>query len=412
MNFLLKSIFFLSLLTSSYACRDDNENTVYQAPIEERVIDTLTVEEIKVHYKKFLEITKSLSAVNIEAELAKIKYDVVFTTVKYSGEDPLGNKRTLSGLVGYPLLPTTSQEKKLRVASIQHGTLFSESQAPSKNNFKSINEIRDILTLVIPAHENGHIVVMPDYFGYGSDEAAPHYYEHRASLATASRGLIELMTPYTAQRKLMLSYDKLYLLGYSEGGFATMSTLKSFSENNSNFKDIITVSGAGAYDKEMTASRIVAEEEGDSPTFTASYSWVLLTYNAAYKINRSLDKLFEPAVLDEIKTYVGNDLIMQTQTLLPDPVKVFTREFSKGLINKTDTAYINAVRDNNVSDFDVKGSLDLVHGSADTWVPTYNTDSTYVRLKRRNINVEKTIVDGGTHASSYAVFAIKSLSKF
>lgn len=419
MKIFLTYFFCLSLLVSSYACSDDNNdnkaNNSFSPAYETLVIDTLKAEEIKGYYKTFLEQTKGFSGVDADAELAKIKYDVVFTAVKYQGVDPFGKTRTLSGLVGYPILPaskTKKVEKALRVASIQHGTLFSESQAPSKSSFKAVNPIRDILTIVIPAHENGYVLVMPDYFGYGADEAEAHYYEHRPTLAAASRDLINAIPEYAAKKSLKINTDKLFLLGYSEGGFATMSTLKSFSENASQYKDFVTVAGAGAYDKEVTATRIVGQKTGDSPTFTASYAWVLLTYNSAYKIDRDLDKLFQPAVLPEIKGYVGNDLIMQTQTLPLEPVNVFLADFAKGLVDKTDKPYMEALRDNNVSDFDAKGSLDLIHGSADTWVPTYNTDSAYVRLQKRGIKVEKTIVPNGTHSSTYPFFAIKALSKF
>lgn len=418
MKFLLKPLFCLSLVISSYACSDDDNNnkpTICPGPLAEEimVIDTLKVEEIKGYYKTFLEQTKGFSGLDAEAELAKVKYDVVFTSIKYQGVDPFGKVRTLSGLVGYPILPATKVkvEKELRIASIQHGTIALESQAPSKSTFEVVNPIRDILTLVIPAHESGYVVVMPDYFGYGTDEAQAHYYEHRPTLAAASKGLIDVIPEYAGYKGLKVNTDKLFLLGYSEGGFATMSTLKSFSEQASQFKDFVTVAGAGAYDKEITATRIVGQKTGDSPTFTASYAWVLLSYNSAYKINRDLDKLFQPAVLPEIKGYVGNDRIMQSQTLPSEPVNVFLPAFAQGLVDKTDKPYMEALKDNNVSDFAVKGSLDLIHGSADTWVPTYNTDSAYVRLQKRGVKVEKTIVPNGTHATTYPFFVIKALNK-
>lgn len=408
------TILCLSLLTMSYACSDDDNKSSSSSnstATETAVVDTLKVDQIKTYYRTYLTQMQSFVPVDIETEVAKVKYDVAFTTVQYSAVDPFGNVRSVSGLVGYPVLPEQDKNKSLEIASLQHGTLTYPEQAPSKETFADINPVRDILMLVLPSLEKGYILAMPDYFGYGIDQNNLHYYEHRATLAGTSRGLIESIPDYAKNKSLNINSDTLFLLGYSEGGFATISTLKSFSETTSQFKNFVTVAGAGAYDKVKTATDVVQQTTGDDPKFIASYSWVLLTYNNVYKTNRPLNQLFQDAVVPELEKYTDNNNIMLSDNLPLQPNKVFSQTFAQGLADKTDTEFMTILNDNNVSDFAAKGSISLVHGAADSWVPTFNTDSTYARLSRRGVDINKTIVPGGTHATTYAFFALEALNK-
>ena len=415
MKFLKKSILGLSLLAFSYACSDDNDsNSSNYSPVEESgVIDTLSVTQIRGYYKQFLdEMSPYLGSIDINSELSKVVYPVAYTTVKYAAVDPFGKTRTLSGMVGYPVLPDSAKNKSLEVASLQHGTLSYGSQAPSRRTFTDLNILRDVLMLVVPSFEKGYILAMPDYFGYGLDEANLHYYQHRPTLAQASRALIESLPAYAKEKSLTVNTDTLFLMGYSEGGFATVATLKSFSENNSSFKNFVTIAGAGPYDEKETAIQIVQQAKGDSPRFTASYAWVVLSYNHVYKINSVLDSLFQQAIVSEVKKYIDNNNIMQTEALPSAPSKVFSPTLVRNLLDGTDKNFIAAFEDNDISNFMAKGSIDFVHGSADTWVPTFNTDTIYARMQRRGIPVTKTIVPGATHATAYPFFALKALSRF
>lgn len=415
MKFIKNFILLLSVLIFSYACTDDDNNPstlTNTNVVEKNIIGTITVDQIKQFYKIYLTQMKVIVPyINIEAELAKVKYDVMFASVQYLSTDPFGKQRVVSGLIGYPVLPKEDSTKSLNIASLQHGTLTYPEQAPSNETLKDINSVRDILMLVLPSLDKGYILAMPDYFGYGIDQNNLHYYEHRATLASATRKLIELIPSYAKSKSLSVNNDKLYLLGYSEGGFATMSTLKSFSDNSYPFTDFVTIAGSGAYDKVQTATNIVQQTTGDDPKFIASYSWVLLTYNNVYKINRPLNELFQPEVVPVLEKYIDNNSIMTMSGIPTQPNNVFSQTFAKNLADKSDQEFMKVLSDNSVSDFDAKGTVALVYGTADTWVPPFNTDSTYVRFKRRGVDVMKTTVMGGTHATTYAFFAYIALTR-
>ncbi|EGK00116.1 alpha/beta hydrolase family protein [Dysgonomonas gadei] len=405
-NFINKliSCFLLPLLVIS--CNINSQSSLIKS---ENTIKTIKADVIRENYRQYLKNSLKLSDSVLTDELRKIKYDITFTKVTYEATDPFGKTKILSGLIGYPVLPAGDKDKQLSIVSIQHGTLFDESDAPSLNKFKDATTVKDALSLIPATHENGYIVVVPDYFGYGANEKDMHYYEVRSSLAEAARKLIEAVPSFAQDKSLHINLTKLFLFGYSEGGFATMSTLKSFSENPGNFTDITTVAGAGAYDKVETATHVIQQTSGDSPYFTASYLWVLLTYNKVYNINRNLNQLVQPEIESVVKKYTETDKIMQEQQIPSVPSKAFNPIFVKGISEKTDEAFIKALIDNDVSNFEAKGTVVLVHGTKDTWVPTFNTELAYDRLQKRGVNVSTHYFEGGTHSTTYPIFVLKAL---
>jgi len=403
-SYLLISLFILPIT----ACEAKGQSSLIKS---EKKIRTIKADDIRKNYRDYAVKSMQVSGSTADAELAKIKYNVTFSKVTYEATDPFGNVKILSGLIGYPNLPDNEKNKTLTIVSVQHGTLSSESGAPSLNTFKEAGKIRDGLTLIPPAHENGYIIVIPDYFGYGSDEKDIHYYEVRSSLAEATRKLIEAVPSFAKEKSLQVDTTKLYLFGYSEGGFATMSTLKSFSENPSSYKDIITVAGAGAYDKVATATHVIQQTQGVSQSFTASYLWVMLSYNNVYGINRDLNRLVQPEMIPIVNKYIGTDKIMQADKIPSAPSKAFSSEFVKGIVDKTDSQFMSVLEDNNVSDFNALGKVELIHGTKDTWVPTFNTDSAFIRLQKRGVDVNKYLYNDGTHSTTYSIFVLKALSK-
>jgi fermentation-respiration switch protein FrsA (DUF1100 family) len=102
---------------------------------------------------------------------------------------------------------------------------------------------------------------------------------------------------------------------------------------------------------------------------------------------------------------------MQSNKIPSAPSNAFNPAFVEGIVKQTDKAYMNALNDNNVSDFNAIGSVELVHGTNDTWVPTFNTDSAFIRLQHRGVNVNKYLYEGGTHSSTYPVFVLRALRK-
>lgn len=395
-----KLVLTFALLIITFACSDDDDPVKAPDNLKEvKILAQLKVSEIKRTCQMIL-LDAGMPANEVTAFVARFKYDVELAMVDYDVKDPFGHVRTLSGVVSYPMLPDSEKNKKLRIYANTHGTIGFNADAPSQD----LCSIQMNFIMHFPSHENGYIGVFPDYFGYGTDTDQMHYYEHRETLASATRELIDYVPEYVKQKSLQVDFDKLYIIGYSEGGFAALSTLKSYSETPSPFKDFVTLGEAGAYDTKETLKYIFQQAEGTSE-FVASYAWAVMTYDKAYQINRDYNQYFQAEFVPELRKHEGKNSIFEGIDQLPSiPSEIFTADFMKGITEGTDEAFVKALDDNDVSNFDAKGKVYLVHGDQDPWVPSFNTDVAYDRLKARGVNVEKEIIEGGDHHEGTPLF--------
>ena len=101
----------------------------------------------------------------------------------------------------------------------------SENQAPSY--YAPNSEIWSAVSLLA---STGYVVSAPDYLGYGASKALPHPYEHAASLASASADMLRATREFCQQQAVSVT-QKNFLLGYSEGGYATMALHKYLEAN-------------------------------------------------------------------------------------------------------------------------------------------------------------------------------------
>jgi hypothetical protein len=77
----------------------------------------------------------------------------------------------------------------------------------------------------------GYITALPDYIGYGDSGNHFHPYLHAKTLAAAVVNMLKASKTYCATNNIALS-GKLFLAGYSEGGYATMAATKEIQENH------------------------------------------------------------------------------------------------------------------------------------------------------------------------------------
>lgn len=148
---------------------------------------------------------------------ALARYPIRAYRLTYRTHAPDGQEITASGAA---LVPVGAGE--LPVLSYQHGTIMpaSETQAPSYYATGS-----DVWSVVSVLASTGYVVSAPDYIGYGASKALPHPYEHAASLASASADMLRATREFCQQQSVAVN-QKNFLLGYSEGGYATMALHK------------------------------------------------------------------------------------------------------------------------------------------------------------------------------------------
>ena len=146
---------------------------------------------------------------------------------------------TASGLACVP-----SSAGSFPVISFQNGTNTSHQNAPSVNPVNSGYAIMEIMA------SNGYVILMPDYIGFGSSLEILHPYYHRESTSNAIIDLLRAFNELSASGAIKATgNDSLFLMGYSQGGGATLSALYEIENNDAVDMNVIATSGgAGAYD--------------------------------------------------------------------------------------------------------------------------------------------------------------------
>jgi len=322
------------------------------------------------------------------------KFSVKVYKIVYKTKDLAGNEIQASGAV---LIPTTTD--KVSFISYQHGTITKDSEAPS--NFPADGEVGVLSPLYASI---GYVISAPDFLGFGSSKQIPHPYEHRNSLATASIDMLRASKEFCQSLNIGLT-DRLFLTGYSLGGFATMSMQKMIEEQfSSEFKITASVMGAGAYNKTAFSQYVISQNTPLS--FINNYIWVLQTYNIVYGLNRPMSAYFtEP-----------NAAKIQQQgpfaTVALNPKELFNPTFINGVVNATDAPLMNALKDNDVFDWKPQVPTLLVHGRTDDFVIPLNSQTAFDAMRKRGAtNVELALVDGN-HFTAVPAYILQMYSFF
>lgn len=319
--------------------------------------------------------------------------------VVYKTKNTDGTEIQASGALIIPM--GTVFPDPLPLVSYQHGTIFDDKQAPSYYTQDGEGTIASLLASL------GYIVAAPDYIGYGASNNLPHTYEQREGLATACLDMLRASKESITQLKANWNKN-VFIAGYSEGGYATMSLQKKIEDEFPNEFNLKASScGAGAYNKTLSFKTFISTKSSGDPQHNASYIWVLLTYNNIYKLNRPMSAYFiEPFATQITKEQQNARISGNFASLLSDAVK-------KGINDGTDTTLLNAVKDNDVFDWKPKTPTQLYHGTADTYVPFFNSQTAVDAMKKRGAtNVELISIQGGEHGSSVQTYLLGTLSFF
>lgn len=324
---------------------------------------------------------------------ALVRYPIRVYKLTYTTQNTDGQKVTASGAL---LVPITTQA--LPLLSYQHGTISPEGEDRAPSYYGASSEVYSAVSLLA---STGYIVSAPDYIGYGAAKNLPHPYEHAASLASTSLDMMRAAKEFCEKQKVALN-KKNYLLGYSEGGYATMALHKLIEEKYpTEFVVTASAPGAGAYHKTAFANYILSSEQKLS--FLSSYVWVLDTYNRVYNINRAPNYYFNQPWATQLQANPFGDVPEK-------PAELFTSTFRTSILNKTDAPMTAAFQDNDIYDWKPKAPLALFHGTADDYVPYFNSEDAYKAMRARGATqVSLHPIQGGNHFTSVTQYTLEAL---
>ena len=158
----------------------------------------------------------------------RVEYAVDTYRVIYKVAEPDGRQATASGLLALP-----RGGKARRIVSFQHGTATNRENVPSRL------DMTGVAASVLFAG-NGYALMAPDYIGLG-DSPGPHAYLVAADEARAAIGLIDVAKALPGAPQ-----GPAFLSGFSQGGHATLATVRELEARGERVFAAAPV--AGAYD--------------------------------------------------------------------------------------------------------------------------------------------------------------------
>ena len=178
-----------------------------------------------------------------------LNYSINIYDIHYESINVQGVPDTLSGLICIP----ESNLKAFPILSYQHGTQLLDSSAPSivGVSLAGIYDNFETTLIGLITASSGFITLLPDYEGLGNPEKFHPYIvgkSYSKSLIHMLRASKELSNELNGDQKFQ-NNNQLFLLGYSEGGYATLAAQKDIELNHSDeFQITASFPMAGPYD--------------------------------------------------------------------------------------------------------------------------------------------------------------------
>ena len=351
---------FIVLLIASACSSDDTPE-----PADEQFL--VSSEFIYSNTAQQLRFLIQLSGVDVNPN--EFLYDIEIYKVVYNTSYN-GTTITASGLIAIP--KTTEQVGML---SFHHGTITNREDAPSNFSSSDFNSISYAAMASV-----GFIGVIPDYLGFGSSSSILHPYYVEDLTASSILDMLKAAAEFAQQKSLQFN-GKLFLAGYSEGGYATMAAHKAIeSDGLDGFNLIASFPGAGAYDLSGMQAHIFSLQDYNDPHYLA---YMARAYQIEYNEDGLLTDFFKEPYASRIPgLFDGQKGADEINAQLTSKVSDLIQEDMLNNINTNPNYdYLeNAFTENSLTDWSPKVQMFMYHGLSDATVPYQNSVDTYNKL--------------------------------
>lgn len=330
------------------------------------------------------------------------KYDASIYRVTYRTMYK-GDSITASALV---IIPET--EDVVSTVSYQHGTIASDAEAPT-----NLSLINSQIILASALSSTGMVVVIPDYIGFGESVEVMHPYYVEDLTASSVVNAIYASRQVARQNEIKLDMD-LYLVGYSQGGYATMATHKYYEEQGMPFYELqASFPASGGYDVKAFQEYFFALETYHEPFFLA---YVAQAYKVSYDWDQPLSVVFKEPYASEIPGYFngafnGSAINANLTNNLAD---LLQEDVVTGIDTETYDFITDAFRENSLTDWVPTIRMFMYHGDADITVPYQNSVDVYSQFLANGASDEVvtfTTITGATHGSGAGPWAFDILEE-
>ncbi len=333
-------------------------------------------------------------------QLAGAQQGVRLYKIAYSSVVPeFDNKPvTTYGLVAIP----DNVQPGAPIVSYQHGTVWSHEWSPS-NPDGSI-ETQFVLSQFA---SQGYIVISADYFGVTPGSELPNSYCVKKSTVQSCADML------TATRQFLntknITAGKLFLHGWSQGGFSTNVFLEHLQEQNVPVAAVVTASGPS--DPYLYVSKLAAETPvTESPYAVGIISSIVFAYDA-YKLSEGYARAaLNPNYYEYARKFHALELSAQ-EYFSKIPLRydsLYTQQFIADAKAGTG-AFWKALKDADAFSFQVRVPYRAYYSNVDEYI--------FAEVSRKIVDYQKNFagstaeaIDAGTTADHRAVYLVSLIN--
>jgi pimeloyl-ACP methyl ester carboxylesterase len=363
------------------SCSKDDEVAEPAVLEEATFFQTRTANELKTYINSSA-LDFDVSALKHDVDVFKVKYKTT-----YKDEEIIAS--------GFVVIPKTSNPAGM--VSFQHGTITAHKDAPTAS---PLNDTELILYACLGSA--GFIGVVPDYIGFGESKNVlhPYYVEE----ATASSVIDNLKAARELAKQKKVTFNKrLFLAGYSQGGYATMAAHKAIETDGLNgFELIASFPASGGYDVKGMQEYFFGQQTYHQPHYLA---YVALSYQSFYSWNGAIADFFNEPYAGKIPGLFNGNLGADAinSQLTEDVSQLVKSDLLQNINTASKYNYLaEAFNENSLTDWTPKIKMFMYHGDADITVPYQNSISTYNKLLDNGASTDvvkfKTL-PGATHST-------------
>ena len=372
-HYLRGILFFSSLIIIVSSCRKDDDKHYYNYFVSEELAVTYSTTSINNMLDAGIQMYPGLSDIKPFVESDVNVHKMVYRTTI------AGEEIEASGLVCVPVTPG-----EYPVLSFQNGTNTVNEYAPSEYVISPSYQLVEYLASM------GFVVVIPDYPGFGKSSQIPHpYLVAEPTVRSVVDMLYALNESYEWEFPGTQLKNEYYLLGYSQGGWATLTLHKALElEYPDDFNLAGSVCGAGPYNMLNLFLGMLNIDEYPMPSYLG-YILNAYTYYDQFT-NQICDIMKEPYCENLSSLYNGtlstSEINEHLTTRITD---LFKADFLEGFESSPDYSSVReALINNSVAAWISEKPVLFVHGSSDTHVSVTATETMYDEMIEAGTSTE------------------------
>jgi pimeloyl-ACP methyl ester carboxylesterase len=314
-----------------------------------------------------------------------------------------GRKIVASGLICVPSAPG-----EYPVLSFQNGTNTKNDYAPSEYPLNYSFQLIELLA------STGYVVLIADYPGFGESVSIPHPYLIKEPTV---QSLVDML--YAAKEAGISEFagitvkNECYLLGYSQGGWATLALHKALELD---YKDDFVLKGsacgAGPYNISLLLSGMVTLTTYPQPYYLG---YILNAYSYYGEFTNPISDLFKEPYAARVSTMYNGTLTSDeiNSQLTTSIAGLMNPDFLSGYSSSAKYATVRSSLENNsITGWHGYIPLMLLHGSADLDVNPISTENMYSAMLQAGTSADlckKVIIPDVNHGQGIVPCMLKGI---